>query len=181
MTADSILTSPPAVLVWDASPLHHALKANHADTLSDICSHYRNVTTSAVLQELDYYDLPTQTLTWLEIVHVDGLDELQALVEWMGRVGGSASNQGEATVLAWAAVHGATPVIDDGDARRVALRHGVPLCGSLRLIADAIGLGRLTEYSATRLVDELLDTGARYPCERGGFAAWACKNGLVAT
>lgn len=179
MSDDSLLPVLAEVLVWDASPLHHAIKAERIDTLSYIAARHTNVTTAAVVQELEHYHLPLAGLDWLRVVHVDGLGELIALVEWMNRVGGSASNQGEATVLAWAQVHGGLSVVDDQDARSAAKSAGAAVCGSLRVIAAAVAGGRITRYEAGRFVDELIDTGARYPCRRGSFVEWALDNKLI--
>lgn len=131
-----------------------------------------------MLEEIAYHRLPAAGLDWLEEVHVDGLRELGALITWAERVG-EKSNQGEATVLAWAEVHGATAVIDDGDARRLGRGAGLEVWGSLRVIAEAVREGHQTAYAATALVDSLIDTGARYPCPRGGFFTWAKTHGLL--
>lgn len=172
------------LLIWDTSPLHHAIKAGKIDVLADIGQNgcgasRRNVTTQAVISELDLYKLPLAGLEWLEVVHVDDLRELQALVEWMRRVSGAKSNEGEATVLAWAQVHNAAAVIDDGDARRIGRAQGLDIRGSLRVIAEAVRSGHTTEYVATTLVDAMMDTGARYPCSPGQFVIWAKQNGLL--
>lgn len=175
---------PASLLAWDASPLFHAIKAGKLDVLGDVARTWqgrgrRNVTTQTVVDELSTYGLSLASADWLEIVHVDHLNELTALVTWMDRVSGSKSNEGEATVLAWAEVNGAVAVIDDGDARRIALRHSLPVWGSLRIIATAISDGNATEYVGSNLVDALIDTGARYPCARGQFISWAKQNGLL--
>lgn len=172
------------VLVWDTSPLHHAIKADKIDILGDLAGTSRgcprrNVTTQAVMDELRRHQLPAAGLGWLEVVHVDGLDELTALLAWVERVSAQQANQGEATVLAWAQVHGAIPVVDDRDARRAARGAGLEVWGSLRVIAESVSEGRLTEYAATAFVDSLADTGARYPCGRGEFITWAHRHGLL--
>ncbi|KAB1144461.1 hypothetical protein F7R91_21845 [Streptomyces luteolifulvus] len=154
------------------------------DTLADLAAEYRglprrNVTTAAVIEELRHYDLDVSGLGWLEVQHVDGLAELTALVRWMERVSGQKSNHGEATVLAWADVHGAVAVIDDLDARKAARAGGLTVWGVLRVIAEGVRGGRATEYVASGLVDALLASGARYPFAQGGFLEWARKNGLL--
>ncbi|WP_189323098.1 hypothetical protein [Streptomyces flaveus] len=171
-------------LAWDTSPLFHAIKAGKLDVLGDVARTWqgggrRNVTTQTVVDELSTYGLSLASADWLEIVHVDHLNELAALVKWMDRVSGSKSNEGEATVLAWAEVNGAIAVIDDGDARRIALRHSLPVWGSLRVIATAVSEGHITEYVGNNLVDALINSGARYPCARGQFISWAKQNGLL--
>ncbi|MEU0159128.1 hypothetical protein ABZ154_09860 [Streptomyces sp. NPDC006261] len=185
MSAASTAASLPATLLaWDASPLFHAIKAGRLDVLGDIARTWqgvrrRNVTTQTVVDELSTYGLSLAAADWLEIVHVDHLNELTALVKWMDLVSGSNSNEGEATVLAWAEVNGAIAVIDDGDARRIARRYCLPVWGSLRVIATAVSEGHATEYVGSSLVDALIDTGARYPCARGQFVSWAKRNCLL--
>ncbi|MGK3093891.1 hypothetical protein ACG93S_28200 [Streptomyces sp. WAC01490] len=183
-TASTAGNLPALLLAWDTSPLFHAIKAGKLDVLGDIAQTWqgvsrRNVTTQTVVDELGTYGLSLASADWLEIVHVDHLSELTALVKWMDLVSGSKSNQGEATVLAWAEVNGAIAVIDDGDARRIARRHSLPVWGSLRVIATAVSEGNATEYVAGTLVDALIDTDARYPCARGQFVSWAKQNGLL--
>ncbi|MEW2066179.1 hypothetical protein [Streptomyces sp. NPDC007346] len=185
MSAVSTDASLPATLLaWDTSPLFHAIKAGKLDVLGDATRTWqgvrrRNVTTQTVVDELGTYGLSLASADWLEIVHVDHLNELTALVKWMDLVSGGKSNQGEATVLAWAEVNDAIAVIDDGDARRIARRNSLPVWGSLRVIANAVSEGHATEYVGSTLVDALIDTGARYPCARGQFISWAKQNGLL--
>ncbi|HWE89638.1 MAG TPA: hypothetical protein VG317_09275 [Pseudonocardiaceae bacterium] len=176
--------STARVLVWDTSPLYHAMKADRIDVLADVatmgdCTACRNITTATVIEELRYHGLSTDDLGWIEIVHVDGLDELSALVRWMDRVSGDKSNQGEATVLAWAETHRATAVVDDQDARRAGRNGGLDVWGSLRVVAESVRNGQLTEYSANAFVDALIETGARYPCQRGQFTIWAKASGIL--
>lgn len=172
------------VLIWDTSPLHHAIRAGKVEILGDVAQNSqggtrRNITTQAVMSELGHYALPLEGTNWLEVVHVDDLPEIEALVKWMDLVAGQNSNHGEATVFAWAEVHGATAVVDDGDARRIGRKEGLPVIGSLRVVADSIADGHTTEYVASGLVDAMIDTGARYPFQRGGFIGWAKQQGLL--
>jgi len=176
--------STQRTLVWDTSPLLHAIKADVIDRLGELAATWhgaaqRNVTTAAVISEIAFHGLSTSDLAWLEVVHVDDLAELDALVRWMQLVSGQKSNHGEATVLAWAEVHGATSVIDDSDARGAAQKAGQPVQGSLRVISDAVQDGAISEYAASALVDALLASGARYPFGQGGFIAWATTMKLL--
>lgn len=181
--ADDLAFGCPT-LVWDASPLHHAIKADRIDVLADVARSRRgalcrNITTAAVIEELKHHGLSTGALEWIEVVHVDGLAELTSLAAWMDRVSGDKSNQGEAIVLAWSEMHGGIPIIDDLDARGAARSGGLEVWGSLRVLADAVCDGRLTEYAADRFVDALIETGARYPCQPGKFSCWAKKAGIL--
>lgn len=166
-------------LVWDASSLHHAARADRFDVLGDLAKAYRNVTTAAVLEELDRYGLAdaVDRSRWLEIVHVDGLTELRALIGWVDRLSAGEHHRGEATVCAWADVHGARAVIDDGDARTAARRGGLEVHGSLWVFANGVRAGTLSELTADGLIATLVREGPRYPPMPQGFAAWA--NGLL--
>ncbi|SEO18854.1 hypothetical protein [Actinacidiphila rubida] len=172
------------VLVWDTSPLLHSVTAGKIDVLHDFARTWsggprRNVTTETVRHEITRQGVGLDGLDWLDVVRLDDLDELNSLVVWMERVSGQKSNQGEATVLAWADLYGAVAVVDDGDARRIGRKHGLGVCGSLRIVAEALADGRTTEYVATTFVDTLIGSGMRYPCEVGGFLPWAKQNGLL--
>lgn len=168
-------------LVWDASALHHAARADRLDVFGDLAKSYDNVTTAAVLEELAGHGLSEAVLRadWLRIVHVDGLKELSALVGWVGRLSAGAHHRGEATVCAWADVHGATAVIDDGDARRTAGVAGLEVHGSLWVLAAGVRGGALSEPAADGLVATLVRDGARYPLHGDAFSSWARARGLM--
>lgn len=103
-------------LVWDTSPILHAGRIDRLDVLGDIASGWgRNVTTAAVAEELERENVTVPE--WLGVVHVDGLDEIIALGEWLQRVSAGRRDRGEATVFAWAEVHDAIAIVDDKDAR----------------------------------------------------------------
>lgn len=171
-------------LVWDASALHHAAKADRLDVLGDIASQIvhapsPNVTTAAVVEELSRNDLSLIGQEWLEIVHVDGLDELVALSTWVGRVSSERHDRGEATVLAWAETHHGIAIIDDADARAVARRHKRQVHGSLWVISEGLRAGHVNGATASCFADVLIQAGARYPFTQGQFLNWAKKNGLT--
>lgn len=176
-----------SALVWDASALHHAARAERLDVLHELAlgepqRPWRHVTTAAVLDELTSHSLNSADFGWLDTVHVDGIDELQCLMTWMQRVGTTDRlNRGEATVFAWADRHGAIAVVDDRSARRAAQQHGLEAHGTLWTIAMGVKHGRTTVESASSLVDTLLQHGARYPFEIGGFRHWASCKGLLPT
>jgi predicted nucleic acid-binding protein len=112
---------------------------------------------------------------------VDGLDESAALVRWVQRLSSSEHDRGEATVCAWAEVHGALAVIDDRAARIAAQRAGLDVHGTAWVIAQAVNYGRQTPSGATVLLDTLILDGVRYPFRAGGFATWAKDRGLLVT
>lgn len=174
-----------SVLVWDASALHHAARADRLDVLRDLaCSErqrpWRHVMTAAVRDELSSHGFDSADLGWLDVVHVDGITELQCLVTWMQRVGATDHrNRGEATVFAWADAHGGIVVVDDRSARRAAQRHGLEAHGTLWIMAKGVEHGHATIDSPSSLADTLLKHGARYPFEIGGFRRWASCQGLL--
>jgi hypothetical protein len=78
------------VLVWDTSPLMHAELAERLDVLADYAKGtpaepWRNVTTTPIVKELERNGIKSN-LAWLEVVHLDELDELLALVRWANRL-----------------------------------------------------------------------------------------------
>ncbi len=70
--------------------------------------------------------------------------ELTSFAHFAGRLVVGTRNVGEAAVLAYADVHGAIAVIDDGAGRKAALYSGVTLCPTLALLCQAIRDGLLT-------------------------------------
>lgn len=78
-----------STLIWDTSPILHAGRIDRLDVLGDIASGWpRNVVTAAVVEELEVEGVSVPD--WLEVVHVDGLDELASLASWVQRVVASA-------------------------------------------------------------------------------------------
>jgi predicted nucleic acid-binding protein len=171
-------------LVWDASCLFYAARADRLDVLADYAagphgSRWCNVTTQAVVDELSGHGLAVGALSWLDVVHVDGLGELTSLLAWMERHGAGEHHRGEATVCAWADAHGATAVLDDRNARKVAATYGLAVHGSLWVLAQGVVNGRASLASAANFVDILLAEGARYGLEKGEFPAWCRENDLL--
>lgn len=169
------------VLVWDASGLHHAIRADRLDVLGDVAKAFDNVTTAAVIEELAQYGLGEAVArsTWLGVVHVDGLAELPALVRWTGLLSGGQHDRGEATVCAWAEVHLATAILDDAEAKAAARGAGLDVHGSLWVLATGVRTGALTEPAADGFADALMQAGTRYPFALRGFSAWVRGCGLL--
>lgn len=172
----------PQPFVWDASSLHHAIKADRADVLIDLADHglsivARHITTAAVVEELGNHGLAVPAV--IDTVNVDGLNELIKLVKWVGLMSTSVHNRGEATVCAWADVHAGIVVMDDRRARKVATAGGLQVLGTLRITAEAVVSGHIPEVAASSLIDELIRVGARYPHGIGGFSVWARSQGLL--
>lgn len=179
------MVARPLTLVWDTSPLYHAALADRLDVLGDLAKGpsdppWRNVTTAAVDEELRRLLGRRPDVPWLDIVHVDGLDEIVALARWVGIMSSSVHNRGEATVLAWAEAHDAVAVIDDNAARLAGQRHGLSVHGTLWVCANAVADCRIQPGAADGLIRALADTGARFPTlATQGFTAWAKSEGLL--
>lgn len=160
-----------------------ACRVDRLDVLADMVPG-RSVTTRTVLRELADHDVDRRVLElgWPELVAVDEVHEIEAVVFWASLLGCSGRQDlGEVTVLAWAQVHGAVAVVDDGEARRVALRHGARLTGTLGLFAAAVNEGRQTPAGLCGLIDQLIGVGrARYKINSGAeFESWARGKGLL--
>lgn len=113
-------------LVWDASALHHAAKADRIDVLADLAAPYRNVTTAAVLDELAQHGLRDAATAggWLEEQRLDGLQEIGLLSSWLPRLGAGQHHRGEVTVAVACEVLEATVLLDDRNAIRVLRQYG---------------------------------------------------------
>lgn len=70
---------------------------------------------------------------------------------------------GEAATLVLARREGATAVLDDHDARRLAVALGVTLIGTLGILRASVRDGTLSHEEAWRIVHEMIVSGARFP------------------
>jgi predicted nucleic acid-binding protein len=171
--------------IWDASALHHAAKADRLDVLLDIAKAVPNaparcLTTALVVEELAGHGLWEVCAPHLDVVDLESLDEIQALTRWLAVVSNGPRSRGEATVFAWAEVNDGSIIIDDGDARRAAERHGQVVHGTLWILVQAIQADTLSPASADALVNEFRATGARLPgFPAGGIVSWARQSGLL--
>jgi predicted nucleic acid-binding protein len=171
-----------AVFVWDASPFVHASRIDRLDVLGDLArgptsDPWQHHTTAAVAQEVATQGQGVPD--WLKVVHVDAIGELRALGKWIDLVSSDTHSQGEATVLAWAECHGATAILDDSEARRVARAHGLAVHGVVWMAAQAVNQGRWSATSVSGFLDQMIASGARYPFESSAFEAWAHGKGLL--
>jgi predicted nucleic acid-binding protein len=171
--------------IWDASALHHAAAVDRLDVLLDIAKGIpdaptRSLTTTLVVEELTRNGLWQVCAPHLQVVDLEALEELQALARWLAIVSSGLRSRGEATVLAWAEVNGGVVIIDDGDARSAAQRHGLTVHGTLWILVQAIRANALSPASADAFVQALRATGARLPVfPAGGVEAWARQVGLL--
>jgi predicted nucleic acid-binding protein len=105
--------------------------------------------------------------------------ELDAFATFSSFLVAKGRNRGEAGVLAYAKVHGATAIIDDRPARNAAQKHGIACRGTLSLVCDALNQDHITVAMASALADDLLESEYRLPFKRGDFIGWAKDKGLI--
>jgi len=116
---------------------------------------------------------------WLEHGDLATDAELAAFLRWTERVGSTDHDLGEASVFAFAEIHGTVAITDDRPATRVARTYGLEVHGTLWLIAGFCTTGKLTEHAAGGLIDALRAVGLHLPCTGSQFPAWARDNGLL--
>jgi predicted nucleic acid-binding protein len=116
---------------------------------------------------------------WLQVVALDTLDRIRKFAIWTSRVGAGERNLGEASVLAVAEEMNAVALIDDRSASLVGRNYGVNVHGTVWLLAQAQQNGKLTEISASNLIDALMAVGMRLPCTGAEYPAFAAANGLL--
>ncbi|PSK96521.1 putative nucleic acid-binding protein [Murinocardiopsis flavida] len=171
-------------LIFDASPLLHAARADRLDVLGSLVDGRECVTTQAVMDEIRRNSQEAHTAVaeekWVTVVPSDSLPFLVEFSKWAQRMGlKDDHNIGEATLCAYASLHGGTVVMDDRDARRVARQYGVRLQGTLGLLAESCSRGHCTKTGASALVDALSASGMRLPFTRGEFVSWCEQKGLL--
>jgi predicted nucleic acid-binding protein len=168
--------------VWDSSALHHVGKAGRLDVLgsfvtgtdTDPWAHY---VTEVVVQELAKYGI--EAPCWCTVVSATELTDVLEFARWAGLMSDGIHDLGEASVAAWAFTHNCVAVIDDRDARSVAVEHGCQAHGSLWLLCECIGNGTVDVHSASTFADSAKAAGARFPFEPRGFQPWAVEVGLL--
>ena len=106
-------------------------------------------------------------------------DEIGAYTKFASFLVSGDHNRGEASVLAYAQVHGALAIVDDGAGRKHAKRAGIDFQGTLALLCEAIRCGQLSVDVVSHIADHMLETEYRLPFKPGGFAVWAKQNGLT--
>ncbi|WP_017583611.1 hypothetical protein [Nocardiopsis valliformis] len=170
--------------LFDAPPLLHGAKADRLDVIGDLVRGHDCLTTQSVLDEVRRNDPDAHAVVvrapWVRTVPTDSLEFLGRFDIWSTRISlKDGHNIGETMLCAYADLQGGTLVIDDRDARKVAERYGLVVCGTMRLIADACVRSDLTLAGASSLADTLLESGMRLPFARGGFEAWARRENLL--
>lgn len=171
-------------LVFDTGPLAHFAEAGWLSMLRSVAGSRPVLIPDGVRAELQdglHTNPHLQAVLeaeWISVVSLNSADELAAFGVFAERLVVGTRNVGETEVLAYAKVHGATAVVDDGPGRRAANDNGVLLQPTLALIIEAIRNELLTVSMAEDLADHLLETEYRFPFKPGGFRAWFEEYGL---
>ncbi len=119
-------------------------------------------TTDEVLREIrvgmDRKVLPQTDWSWIKIVEIESEMHLYSkLCERFGK--------GEASCLAIALNRGLKILTDDIDARKFAQRRGIPVSGTLGILAAAVEDGIITLEEGNRLLSEMIEKGYYSPVE----------------
>lgn len=181
------MTSDPVgmpVYVWDASSLHHVAKAGRLDLLGmyvGSVDHSPSVhkLTDVVADELARYGLDIPD--WCSVVTLESIDDVVAFGQWTTLLADGDRGLGEASVAAVVQTSGGTAVVDDGPAKAVITRNGLPAHGSVWMLCQAVKARRVDVASVSALCDASIGTGARLPFGRFGFRQWALREGLLST
>ena len=123
---------------------------------------------------------------WAEVTQLDTLEGVLTFAAWVQRLGSKPEeghDVGEAATFAWAELNGATAIVDDKDARKVAAkylnssgaaRNPDAWCqhGVLWAVAREVVEGRRPSPKASSgFCDSMLRTGINWPFEVGGYPA----------
>lgn len=168
----------------DTGPLSHLAKAGWLSIVRTIAKPGAVVIPDAVERELrqSVHKWPhlrsVLDAHWIDRAVLASDAELQAYAYFSGLLVSGTRNVGEAAVLAYAKVHDAVAVVDDGAAWRAADRLGVMKTRTLKLLCDAVREGLLTKELVSDVADHLNETEYRLPFEPGGLIAWAEAQGL---
>ena len=172
--------------VFDTTSLSHFALIDRIDVLGDFVRSVPCGTSSVVLEEIRQGVSKHPQLgaisgqQWLAHHRIDdSIARLGRFVELSSVFGAqNGRNFGEASVLAVAMELGATAIIDDLSAKRVALAHYGAVHGTLWLLAQVWRTGGATETQLCNLVDQLADSGMRLPCKGGEFPDFVKGNKL---
>ena len=181
----SATVAPRRRLVFDTMILSAFAEADRLDVLGDLLAGEDCYTTDIVLDEVRQGGLTRPFLSavedaeWLGGGSLATDAELAALLAWVQLVGSGNHDLGEASVFAFAEIHGAIAVTDDRAATRVARKFGLKVHGTLWLVAGFHADGKLTEHAASVLIESLRAVGLHLPCTGSQFPAWAKAHGLL--
>ena len=185
MTGSHGNPSAPRTIVFDTGPLSHLAQAGWLGVLRSVTGGAALVIPDVVADELKrgsgsrpHLELVLEA-KWIEQRRLESHAELRAFGRFADLLVSGNRNAGEAAVLAYAKVHGATAIIDDRAGSNAARSSGVECRGTLGILCDAVRAGLLSVQIVSDLADHLLETEYRLPFLNGGFAGWAAENGLI--
>ncbi|SCL68288.1 hypothetical protein [Micromonospora peucetia] len=171
--------------VFDTMVLNHFALADRLDVLATMVIDHPCASTAVVLDELrsgvEQHPALSGTLDleWMQIIALDQPTEIRCFADWVRRIGAGARDMGEASVFAAADIYGGVAITDDQEATRVGRAHGLPVHGTIWLLAGGCGEGKLTETGAGAIIEALRRTGHRLPCSGAEFPGYARRNGLL--
>ena len=172
----------------DTPPLYHFALAERLDVLQDLLLQDECWTTCVVTGELKERAeeseqpllLDAVGLEWLRVSALnESMTEIRCFLRWVETVGRDDRHLGEASVFAVAELCDGVAITDDGDARRVAKKHGIEAHGTIWLLAQACRQGKMTDVAAGNVINLLRHTGHRLPCTGEEFPAFARRHGLL--
>lgn len=125
------------IVVADASPLHYLILIDHVDVLPALYG--RVVVPPAVIAELTREETPDRVKSWIDNapdwLHVQAPTQMPPDVR-------ATLGAGERDAIALAKEMTADALlVDDRDARRECAQLGIPVLGTLRVLADAAQQG----------------------------------------
>lgn len=152
----------PSLILLDNTVLSNLALVGQMDLIFHLWPD-RVATTRAVLDEYAVASqaglLPPGAWTDLPVVEMTG-EETEMADTFSSRLGA-----GERTCLAVAHLRGGRLATDDGDVRKAAGRLGIPLTGTLGVLAIAVRRDLLTLDQANALLAEMIAAGYRSPVE----------------
>lgn len=172
-------------LVFDTGPLRHFALNGWLGVLKFVAAERRVVMPESVEIELkdQRASYPALALVldadWIAVERADDVAFLETFAVYAQRLVAGTKNRGECGVLALGKTRGYEIVVDDGEARRIATTESIAMTGTLGLLCSAVREGQLTVATVEALADDLMTTKYRLPFGRGGFRAWAGREGLI--
>jgi uncharacterized protein len=161
------------IVVADASPLHYLILIDYVDVLQPLYG--RVVVPPAVIEELTRQETPDRVKSWIS--NAPAWLNVQAPTQMPAHVR-TVLGAGERDAIALATEMGADALlVDDRDARRECERLGIPVLGTLRVLADAAQQGfadlvtaferlRATNFRASdQLLERIIERAGRGPAE----------------
>jgi predicted nucleic acid-binding protein len=179
------MTGSIGVLVFDTGPLSHFAQEGWLGILRLVVGNRTAVIPDTVIDELRagvqgraHLQLVLDA-SWIEHHVLMSEEELAEFTKFASLLVAKGRNLGESGVLAYAKANGATAVVDDGPARKIARADNVAHIGTLGLLCEALRENLLTVDLISAVADHLLEGEYRLPFGTGGFAKWAHDQGLV--